>query len=135
MRKKLRRRTQTPQRQVHALLGALSERTTPNLKEDTTAMLTKLLHTIQTFSNDKQHDLPKRLPSKNLSELRIRPCRRMTLDPTNERNAEYSDFSARSICGAEEIWVSEATNFATQLRTSQRLGSLRRSTRCTQEIT
>jgi hypothetical protein len=43
-------------RQLHAVLGALTERKTPNPKEDTSAMLTKLLHTIQTFSIDKKHD-------------------------------------------------------------------------------
>jgi hypothetical protein len=49
---------------VHVLLGALTERKTRRLEQATTTKLTKLLHTIQTFSTDKKHDQPKHLPSK-----------------------------------------------------------------------
>ncbi len=47
---------QTPTRRVHAVLGALIEHKTPSLEEDTTADLTKLLHTIHTLPTDKKHD-------------------------------------------------------------------------------
>jgi hypothetical protein len=50
---------QTPQRQVHAVLGGVSERKTLNLHKASTAKLTKLLHAPFLFSTDKHPDLPK----------------------------------------------------------------------------
>jgi hypothetical protein len=61
--RKVLKNAQTPTSQVHAVLGALTERTTPSPEEKTTTMLTKLLHVTETFSNDKKHDLPEYLPS------------------------------------------------------------------------
>jgi hypothetical protein len=63
MRKKLRRRkclknAQTPQRQVHAVLGGVSKRTTLSLKKAFTAIQKKLLHAPLTISTDKNPDLP-----------------------------------------------------------------------------
>jgi len=46
-----------PASQVHAVLGGVSERKTPSLKEDTTARLTTLLHAFLLFSTDKYHNL------------------------------------------------------------------------------
>jgi hypothetical protein len=67
-------------RQLHALLGALTERTTPSPKDDTTARLTKLLHTIQTFSTDKKHDLPEPRQAKYLTLSTINLTRATKLD-------------------------------------------------------
>ena len=41
---------QNPTRQVHALLGKPDERKTRQLKKDTAAKLTKLLHMIQSLA-------------------------------------------------------------------------------------
>jgi hypothetical protein len=65
MRKGLRRRkrlknAQTPQRQVHALLGAPTESQPRELEQEATANLKKLLHMIDPLATDKKHNLPKR---------------------------------------------------------------------------
>ena len=51
---------QTPQRQVHALLGGVSERKTPRLKPRTAAILKRLLHEPLTFTTAKNHNLLER---------------------------------------------------------------------------
>jgi hypothetical protein len=47
---------QTPQRPVHAVLGALIERKTLSLQEDLTTNLTRLLYASLTNTPDKHHD-------------------------------------------------------------------------------
>jgi hypothetical protein len=54
---KLPENAQTPTSRVHALLGELPERKPRRLEQATTAKLTKLWHTAQTFATDKKHDL------------------------------------------------------------------------------
>jgi hypothetical protein len=44
-------------RQLHALLGGVSERKTPCLPKTSAARLTKLLHVRLLFSTDKNHNL------------------------------------------------------------------------------
>ncbi len=65
---------QTPQRQVHALLGALFERQPRELEQDTTANLKKLWHTAKTLATDKKHDFPTSRTCQDRLKLKIRLC-------------------------------------------------------------
>ena len=53
--RKLLENARAPTSRVHALLGALTERQTHNLKRETTAKLTKLFHTRYSLARTKTH--------------------------------------------------------------------------------
>jgi hypothetical protein len=83
--KKMPKNARPTHRQLHAVLGALTERQPRELEPAPTAKLKKLLHTIYPLATDKKHDfLTSRIRPDRL-KLKMQRCQPNKLDSLIER--------------------------------------------------